>query len=66
MMVSTTGIIVYSILYGSPGWLSNLTNPVFQFTNGYTPSATVATTTIVLALTYLGTFTGLGYYGFFH
>lgn len=66
MMVSTTGIIVYSILYGSPGWLSNLTNPVYQFTNGYTPSATVATTTIVLALTYLGTFTGLGYYGFFH
>lgn len=66
MMLSTTAIVVYSLLYGSPGWLSNLTNPVFQFTNGYTPTSTIAITTVLIAFTYLGTFTGLGYYGFFH
>lgn len=66
MMLFTTSVVVYSLLYSTPGWLHGLTNPIYSFTNGYTPTPSIPILSMVIIGVYFTSFTGLGYYGFLH
>jgi hypothetical protein len=63
-MLFTTGVVVYSLLYGTPGFISNLVSPVYNFANSYTPTASIPISGIIILSTYFTVFTGLGYYSF--
>jgi hypothetical protein len=64
MMLFTTGIVVYSLLYSTPSFISNLVSPVYNFANSYTPTASIPISGIIILSTYFTVFTGLGYYSF--
>jgi hypothetical protein len=64
LMIITTGVIVYSLLSGGSTIIDNLFNPVYKFTNGYIPKATLSNTSISILMFYFSVFFSLGYYSF--
>jgi hypothetical protein len=64
MMLFTTAIVVYSLLYGTPSLISNLVSPVYNFANSYTPTTSIPIYGIIILSTYFTVFAGLGYYSF--
>ncbi len=64
LMILTTGIIVYSLMYKTPKIVDKLFTPVYNFTDSYIPSMSIPTKSMTIIAVYFTMFISLGLYGF--
>lgn len=64
MMLFTTGVVVYSLLYSTPSFISNIISPVYNYANSYVPTSSIPISGIIIISTYFTVFSGLGYFSF--
>jgi hypothetical protein len=64
LMLLTTGLIVYSLMYKTPKVVDKLFYPVYNFTDSYIPGMSIPTKSITIIAVYLTMFISLGLYGF--
>ena len=64
LMILTTGLIVYSLMYKTPKVVDKLFYPVYNFTDSYIPGVSIPTKSMTIIAVYFTMFISLGLYGF--
>jgi hypothetical protein len=64
LMIMTTGVIVYSLMYKTPKLIDSIFVPVYNFTDSYIPSMSLPTKSISIIAIYFSIFISMGLYGF--
>jgi hypothetical protein len=64
LMIITTGVIVYSLMYKTPKLIDKIFDPVYNFTDSYIPSMALPNRSMLIIAIYFSTFISLGLYGF--
>jgi hypothetical protein len=64
LMIITTGVIVYSLMYKTPKLIDRIFDPVYNFTDSYIPSMSLPNRSMSIIAIYFSIFISLGLYGF--
>jgi hypothetical protein len=64
LMIITTGVIVYSLMYKTPKLVDKIFDPVYNFTDSYIPSMSLPTKSLSVIAIYFSIFISMGLYGF--